>query len=65
MNHLSSITHDIHKSFDGRQKIRGFFLDISKAFEKVWHEGLFYRPKQNDVSGDFLKLVTDFIYHRK
>ena len=38
---LLSITHDIYKSFDCNPPydIRGTFLDISKAFDKVWHEG--------------------------
>ena len=32
---LLSITHKIYKSFDDRFQVRGVFLDISKAFEKV------------------------------
>ena len=37
---LLSITQEIHKSFDCNppEDIRGVFLDISKAFDKVWHE---------------------------
>ena len=36
VNQLVSITHDIYKSFDKDYKVRGVFLDISKAFDKVW-----------------------------
>ena len=32
---LASITHDINKSFDDRLEIRGDYLDISEAFDKV------------------------------
>ena len=39
-NQLLAITHEIYKSFDDRLEVRGVFLDISKAFDKVWHEGL-------------------------
>ena len=31
---------------DGFQ-VRGFFLDISKAFDKVWHNEFVYKLKQN------------------
>ena len=45
-NQLSVITHEIYKSFD----IRAVFLGISKAFDKVWHQGLLYKLKQNGIS---------------
>ena len=40
INQLLSITHDISTSFDNNLEVRGEFLDISKAFNKVWHDGL-------------------------
>ena len=41
---LLSIFHDIYASFDqsGTLEVRANFLDISKAFDKVWHEGYYY-----------------------
>ena len=41
------------------------FFDISKAFEKVWHEGLLLKLKQNGISGNLLNVITDFLYQRK
>ena len=34
----------INSSFDcdPTQDVRGVFLDVSKAFDKVWHDGLLY-----------------------
>ena len=46
---LVSITHEIYESFDDGFEVRGVFLDISKAFHKVWHEGLIYKMKQNGI----------------
>ena len=34
-NQLISITHEIYQSFDDGFEVRGVFLDISKAFDKV------------------------------
>ena len=44
---LLSITHEIFKSFDVSPSIdtRGVFLDISNAFDRVWHEGLIFKLK--------------------
>ena len=39
INQLLAITHEIYK-FDDGFEVRDVFLDISKAFDKVWYEGL-------------------------
>ena len=46
VNQHLSITHDIFTSFDNGLEVRGVFLDIYKAFGKVWHNGLIYKTKQ-------------------
>ena len=42
INQVLSITHDIYQSLDQGYEVRGVFLDISKAFDKVWHKGLIH-----------------------
>ena len=46
-------------------EVRGVFLDISKASDKVWHEGLIFKLKQNGISGELLKILSDFLSNRK
>ena len=65
INHLSSITPKIYKLFDGGLKVTGVFLDISKAFDKLWHQGLIFKLKQNGISGDLLHILSDFLSYRK
>ena len=60
-----AIAHEIYKSFDNGYEVRGVFLDISKAFDKVWHKGLIYKLKQNGISGKLLNLIIDFLSNRK
>ena len=62
VNQLIAITHEIFKSFDDGHEVRGVFLDISKAFDKVWHEGLLIKLFLNGISGNLLKLLCDFPY---
>ena len=61
INQLLSITHEIYKSFDDGWELRSVFLDISKAFDKVWHEGLLLKLKLNRISGNVLKFIEDFL----
>ena len=50
----SSINHEILSAFDMRLEVRGIFLDISKAFDKVWHDGLVFKLRQNGISGKMI-----------
>ena len=61
---ILAITHEIYKSFEGFE-VRGVLLDISKAFYKVWHEGLLVKLNQKSISGNLLKLLRDFLSCRK
>jgi hypothetical protein len=37
---LIYIIHQIYSAFDAGKEVRVVFLDISKAFDRVWHAGL-------------------------
>ena len=47
VHQLLSITHKIYKGFDANPSldVRGIFLDLSKNFHRVWHDGLMYKLK--------------------
>ena len=57
------MVHDIYSSFDFHPsfEVRGIFLDISKAFDRVWHEGLLCKIKSIGISGTPLKLIENFL----
>ena len=65
INQLISITHKILNSLDEYLEVRGAFLNISKAFDKVWHEGQIYKLQQHGISDELLNIVIDFLNNRK
>ena len=60
-----STFHDIYKSFDCVYEVRSVFLDISKAFEKVWPDGIIFKLEQNDISGKLHEPLHNFLVNRK
>ena len=60
-NQILSITNEICKSLDNGLEVQGIFLDISKAFHKVWDTGLLYKLKQNGISGKLFDTITNFL----
>ena len=55
INHILVVTHEIYKSFHDAFEVRGVFLNMSKAFDKVWHVGLILKLKQNGISKWYIK----------
>ena len=62
---FSYYSYDIYESFDDGLEVRGVLLDIWKACDKVWHERLIFKLKQNGTSGSLLNLLCDFLRNRK
>ena len=65
INQLLAITDEIYQSFESNDETRAAFLDISKAFDKVWHEGLLFKLKRNGISGKLLLFISDYLSNRK
>ena len=65
INQLLSITHEIYRSFDEGFDVCSVFLDISKAFDEVWHDGNIFKLKQNGISGNLSNMLSNFLRNRK
>ena len=66
-NQLLYLVNEIHEAFENPKslEVRAVFLDISKAFDKVWHDGLIFKLEKNGVSGSLLKLFENYLHNRK
>ena len=66
INQLFSITYCIYTAFEEfpSRETRAVFLDISKAFDKVWHEGLLYKLECNGVSGPLVVMICSYFPNR-
>ena len=67
VNQLLSIVHNLlKKAFDAYPTLEtcGVFLDMSKAFDKVWHQGPIFKLKSTGVSDSLLSLIESFLSNR-
>ena len=63
---LISVVHNIYADFDHNPalEVTGNFFDISKGFDKVWHEGLLYKLESLGILGKVLNLFCSFLNDR-
>ena len=66
-NQLLFLVDSIYRAFGHKdsREIRAVFLDLSKAFDKVWHSGLIFKLKQNGIDGKLLSLMLSYLMDRK
>ena len=62
INYLQ-LTHEIYLSFNWNPSLEtcGVLLDLSKAFDRVWHFELLFKLKQNGVGWNLFQLITSFL----
>ena len=65
INQLLSTTHEIYGSFHESLEVRSVLLDISKTFDKVWHDDIVFKLTQNGISENLLNLLHDFLNKKK
>ena len=65
VNQLIYITHQIYLAFEAGKEVHVVFLDISKAFDRVWHAGLFEKLKALGVRNPLLIWIESYLKGRK
>ena len=58
------LADEIHKAINNKQFTLSVVIDLEKAFDLVWHNGLLYNMKQVGLRGKVFKFVEDFLNYR-
>ena len=63
---LLYMTHNLYKSLDTGRDFKAIYLDISKYFDKIWHEGLLFKCKNEfGLNGKLLQWLKSYLENRK
>ena len=65
VNQLVDIYNTFCKALDEGEEVRAVFLDISKAFDRVWHKGLLFKLKQAGINSTLLQWLSSYLSDRK
>ena len=57
--------HDKFVKNSNNGKIYACFVDFRKAFDSVWHQGLFYKLLENKIGGRFYDLIKNLYSNTK
>ena len=61
---LTVVSDRIARAFDRSGATRAVALDISKAFDRVWHAGLLHKLKSCGISDQIFSLISSFLSNR-
>ena len=64
INQLIALYDNICKSLEEKHDVRVVFLDLSKAFDRVWHKGLLFKLKQLGITGSLLSWLQNYLSDR-
>ena len=62
---LSYVTEHVSRVLDKQGETRSVALDISKAFDKVWHQGLLSKLRAYGITGPLHNLLASFLQDRQ
>ena len=62
---LTVVSDRIARAFNRSGATRAVALDISKAFDRVWHAGLLHKLKSYGISGQIFSLICSFLSNRR
>jgi hypothetical protein len=64
INQLVEISNSFGKALDSGKEVRVVFCDISKAFDRVWHNGLLFKLEQYGITGCIPKWFRSYLNGR-
>ena len=61
---LAVVCDRIARVFNWSGATQAIALDISKAFDRIWHAGLLHKLKSYGISGEIFGLISSFLSNR-
>ena len=65
VNQLTFLYNTFSQALDSGKEVRVVFCDVSKAFDRVWHEGLLLKLEAAGIKGSLLTWFRSFLSDRK
>ena len=65
VNQLTFLYNTFSQALDFGKEVRVVFCDISKAFDRVWHEGLLKKLEAAGIAGDLLIWFRSYLTDRR
>ena len=62
---MTVVSDRIARAFHKSEATQAVALDISKAFDRVWHAGLHHKLKSYGISGQIFSLISSFLSNRQ
>ena len=62
---VTVLSDRIARAFNRSGATQAVALDISKAFDRVWHAGLLHKLKSYGISGQIFGLISSFLSNRQ
>ncbi|GFS13013.1 RNA-directed DNA polymerase from [Elysia marginata] len=62
---ITLIAQDIEDGFQEKRHTVVVWIDMAKAFDCVWRDGLLFKLKDNGISGNMFKWTEQYLQNRK
>ena len=62
---LTIVSDKTARAFNRSGPTRAVALDMSKAFDRIWHAGLLHKLRSYGISGQIFGLISSFLSNRR
>lgn len=64
VNQLSYLYHVFAHALDNKKELKIVFCDISKAFDRCWHDGILFKLRSLGIGGDLITWFKNYLTDR-
>ncbi len=65
INQLIAMCNQLYKCIDKGEELVAVFLDLSKAFDRVWHKGFLYKIEMIGICGKLFERLKSYVCNWK
>ena len=62
---ILKLAEDCATAFKTKKELIGVFVDLEKAFDRLWHRGLIYKLLEENVPMPLVKMIASFLTNRE